>query len=167
MKPQKIYWPLGLGPRKYIWITWAQKIYPAISPEPWLQFSQTRPHFLKNHEMNPIKLWNIKKLIDLAAWSLETTFGLLGPRRHVEPYISPEPWLQFSQARPHFLKNHEMNSIKSCYLKKFLDLWVWGLETTYWAISSTLTQIFTNRTSFSQEFSILCHFFNQPWFSLP
>ena len=27
--------------------------------------------------------------------------------------ISPEPWLQFSQAGPHFLQKHEMNTIKS------------------------------------------------------
>ena len=27
-----------------------------LCPEPQLQFSQTGPHFLRNHEMNPIKL---------------------------------------------------------------------------------------------------------------
>ena len=56
MKSQKIFWPWALGPKNYIWASWAQKTYPAKSPEPWLQFSQTRPHFLKNQEMNPIKL---------------------------------------------------------------------------------------------------------------
>ena len=44
-----------MGLRNHIWATWAQKMYPAISPEFWLQFSQTSRHFLKNHEMNPIK----------------------------------------------------------------------------------------------------------------
>ena len=34
----------------------AQKTSPAISPELWLQFSQTGPHFLQNHSMKPIKL---------------------------------------------------------------------------------------------------------------
>ena len=38
MKRQKIYWPWGLGP-------WAHKTYPIIRPEPWLQYSQTTPHF--------------------------------------------------------------------------------------------------------------------------
>ena len=57
-----------MGHRNYIWATWAHKMYPATSPESWLQFSQTRhkkspepwlefsqmrPHFLKNNEMNP------------------------------------------------------------------------------------------------------------------
>ena len=55
MKSQKVSWPWGLGPRKYIWPTRAQKMYPEISPEPWLQFLQTGPHFLKNHDMDPIK----------------------------------------------------------------------------------------------------------------
>ena len=67
MKPQKMYWPWGLGPRNYIWATWAQKTYPTISPEPWLQYSQTAPHFFKNHKMNPIKFWHVKNLNDLGA----------------------------------------------------------------------------------------------------
>ena len=53
MKSQKMSW--GLGPRNYIWATWAQKTYPAISPELWLQFSLTGAYFLKYHQMNLIK----------------------------------------------------------------------------------------------------------------
>ena len=79
----KTSWPWGLGPRNYIWFNWAQKTNPAVSPEPWLQFSQTGPHFLQNHNMNPIKLWNFKKFHDLGVWGLETTFGRLGPERHI------------------------------------------------------------------------------------
>ena len=75
MKSQKIDGSWGLGPKNYIWATWAYKTYPAASPEPWLQFSQTRPHFLKNHEKNPLKLCNLKKFIDFGAWGLGTTFG--------------------------------------------------------------------------------------------
>ena len=56
MKSQKMSLAWGMGPRNYIWVTWAQKTYPAISSEPWLQFSQRGPHFLKNHEINPVKL---------------------------------------------------------------------------------------------------------------
>ena len=74
-----------LGPRNYIWATWAQKTHPAISPEPWLKFSQTGPHFCKNHEINPIKLWNLKEWLDLGAWGLQTTSEPLGPWRRIQP----------------------------------------------------------------------------------
>ena len=73
MKSQKIDGSWGLGPKNHM--SWAHKTYPAASPEPWLQFSQTRPHFLKNHEKNPLKLCNLKKFIDFGAWGLGTTFG--------------------------------------------------------------------------------------------
>ena len=39
MKSQKISWPLGLGPRNYVWATWAQEMYQAICPEEQSQFS--------------------------------------------------------------------------------------------------------------------------------
>ena len=55
MNSQNISSPWDMGSRNYIWVTWVQKTDPAISPEPWLQFSQTEPHSLKNHEMNLIK----------------------------------------------------------------------------------------------------------------
>ena len=79
MKSQKMSWPWAVGPKNYIWATWAQKIYPSISPEPWLQFLQTGPYFLKNHVMNPINSWNLKKYLDLEIRGLEITFGLVGP----------------------------------------------------------------------------------------
>ena len=55
----------------------------------WLQFSQTEHHFLQNHEMNSVKLWNLKKFYsfgvwgiekfnDLGVWGLETKFGSIG-----------------------------------------------------------------------------------------
>ena len=47
---------MTLGPRDNSWATWAKKTYPSTSPETWLQFSQTRPHFLQNHEENTVKL---------------------------------------------------------------------------------------------------------------
>ena len=75
MKSQKISWPCGLGPRNYIWAIWAQKTY------------QICPHSLKNHEMNPIKSWNLKKYLDLRVWGLETTFGPLGPKKRIKPYV--------------------------------------------------------------------------------
>ena len=55
--------------------TRVQKAYQAISPEPYLQFSQTGPNFIKNHRMNPIKLWNVKNVFDFWVCGLETTYG--------------------------------------------------------------------------------------------
>ena len=106
-----------------------QKIYQAIRWEPWLQFSKTGLHFLKNYGMNPVKSWNLQKSFDLGVWGLETTLSHLGQKTY--PTINPEPWLQFSQTRPHFLKNHEMNPIKLWNLKKFIDVWAWGLESIF------------------------------------
>ena len=80
---------LNMSLKKWLDIpTWAQKTYPSASPEPWLQFSQTRPHFLQNHEENPVKIWNLKKFIDLGAWGLGTSFGWLGPRRRIHNHKS-------------------------------------------------------------------------------
>ena len=79
MKSQKISWTWGLGPRNYIWVTLAQKTYQAISSEPWLKFLHTGPLFLKNNEINPIKLWNLKKCLHLVAWALKLHLGYLGP----------------------------------------------------------------------------------------
>ena len=82
---KKNSWPCGLGPRNYIWATWVQKMYSAISPEPWLQFSQTGLHFLQNHNMNPMKLWNFKKFHELGVWGLKTSSGHVGPKRCIKP----------------------------------------------------------------------------------
>ena len=89
MKHQKNYWRWWLGSKNYIWATWAQKTYPTISPEPWLQYSQTRPHFSKNHKMNLINFEMSKNY-----WSRS-----LGPRDYIwatwairsYPARSPEP----------------------------------------------------------------------------
>ena len=39
---------------KSIKTTLSQKMYLAISLEPWLQFLQTGPSFLKNNKINPV-----------------------------------------------------------------------------------------------------------------
>ena len=77
--------------------------------------------------MNPINLQNFKKYFELGVWGLETTFWPLGPRRHVSSHKF-RTLAQISQAGPHFLKSHEMNSIKLLNLKKFLDLGTWDRE---------------------------------------
>ena len=78
MKSQNIFWPWGLGTRNHIWTIWAQKTYRAICPEPEPQFSQAGPHFFENHQINPVKSWNLKTFLDLGIWSPETTLGPLG-----------------------------------------------------------------------------------------
>ena len=129
MEPQKNYWPSGLGPRNYIWAAWAQKTYPTISPEPWLQYSQTGPHFFKNPKMNPIKFWNVKKLIDLGAWGLlETTFRPLGSRRLTLAWIFTK---NRPEKTPHFIKNHKLRLMNLWNLKNYLKLRVWGIKTSF------------------------------------
>ena len=48
MKSQKLLSLWGLGPRNYIWVTWSQKMYQAITPELYHQFSHTGSHFIQN-----------------------------------------------------------------------------------------------------------------------
>ena len=61
--------------RNYIWGNWGQKTYHAISPELYLQFSQTGPRFLQNHKMDLKNLWFLKKVLDFGVRAIETTFG--------------------------------------------------------------------------------------------
>ena len=50
-----------------------------ISLEPWLQFSQTGPSFLKYHKMNLLKSWNIfKKYLALGSGAYKLHLGHLG-----------------------------------------------------------------------------------------
>ena len=53
-------------------------------------------HFLQNHKMNPIKLWNLKKFHDLRVWGLRNWIWVLWVQKMYQD-ISPEPKLQFSQ----------------------------------------------------------------------
>ena len=154
MKSIKNYWPWGLVLKNYIWVTWAQKTDPSAIPEPWLQFSQLRPHFLQNHEENPVKLWNLKKFIDLGAWGL-------GPIRHIQPYVQNPGSNIHKQHLTFSKKNHKINPIKFWNVKKLIDFGAWGPETTFGSLgpqedvsshkSRTIAVLFTNRTTFFQE----------------
>ena len=137
MKSQKISWPWGLGPGNYIWATWAQKTYPAICPEHWLQFSQTRSHFLKNHEMNPIKSWNLKKLLDLGVWDLETTLGHLGPE-DVSNHMSRTFAAIFTN-RPSFSQESWDKSNKIMKSQKISWAWSLGPRNYIWATCAQKT----------------------------
>ena len=89
MKSHKFFWPCGLGPKSYIWATWAQKTYQAIGPEPQLQFSQTGPHFL-NHEIMQKNNEISKKFLTLGPGPQKLHLGHLGPKG-LSSYISPIP----------------------------------------------------------------------------
>ena len=130
MKFQKTLWPWGLEPRNYIWVNSVQKMHLAIFLEPYLQFSQTRPHFLNNHNMNPIKSLNFEKYLDLGVWDLKTRLGQLRPKKRIKHN-------KFGTATPIFTKNtsffenHNMNPVKLWNLNEYLDLWVWSLENIF------------------------------------
>ena len=105
MKSQKIPWPWGLGPRNYILTTWAEKAYQSISPEPWLQFSQTQPHFLQNHES--LDESNIIMKSQKIYWGL-------GPRNYI--------WVG-SLGQANLSKNERSDSISfALSASNFLDL---------------------------------------------
>ena len=135
MKSQNIssYW--GLGPRNYIWVNWAHKTYPAISPKSWLQYSQAGPYSreLCEESSKIMKYQNNSWL-----WDLESRNYIWANWAHkTYPARSPQPWLQYSHAQPHFLKNYKANPINSWTLKKFLDLGARGLETTFGPVGPT------------------------------
>ena len=134
-------------------------MYPTISP-PWLQFSQTRPNFFKNHEMNPINLWNLKKFINLEARGLENTFGPLEARRCIQPKVQ-NPSSNFTNKGSFSQKSwDESNKIMKhqktywpCCLEPRNYIWAAWTQKTCWTIhkSRTLAPIFTSKASFSQE----------------
>ena len=62
-------------------------------PEPQLQFSQTRPHFIRNQEMNPVNSWNVEINLHPGVCGLKTS----------------------EQIRAHFNQNHMIIIyIKTC-----------------------------------------------------
>ena len=79
------------------------------------------------------KIMKFQKFTGLGVWGLETKFGPLGPTRCYLA-ISLEPYLQFSQR---FILSRiiKFNPIKSSNYEKYLDLGVWGWNTS----SGTLT----------------------------
>ena len=60
-------------PRNYIWATLPQKRYQAISPEPYLKFSQIGSHFRQNHRVIAKNNYEISKIfltLGSGAWKL-------------------------------------------------------------------------------------------------
>ena len=163
MKALKMFWSGALGPRSYIWATWAQKAYPAISPEPCLQFSQTRASFSQKWWDEFNKIMKRKKFIDVGVWDLETAPRPLWPRRL--PSHQSGMLTSIFKIKTSFSQESWDESNKILNLKKIIGLGVWGLETTFGslgptsclnqAISPEPIQIFTNGASFSQEFFVI------------
>ena len=77
--------PRGLKPKNQFWANWAQKTYQATSAEPWVQFSQTRHHFMQNVKPNKMFYLNIRIYLQLGVRSLTTSFGPIGPKRLAKP----------------------------------------------------------------------------------
>ena len=57
-----------LGPKNQFWANWAQKTCQAVSPESWVQFSQTRPHFIQNIRLNKMLYLNIRIYLQFGVW---------------------------------------------------------------------------------------------------
>ena len=95
-------------------------MYQAISPESYLQFSQTVPHFHQNHKLNQIKPSNLKKILELRDWSLETRFEPLGSENFIKPQVL-DPSSSFDKHGVIFY-NHKLNPIKLSNLKRYLGL---------------------------------------------
>ena len=70
-----------LGSRSQPWANWGQNTYKAISPEPCIQFLQTRPHFMQNFKLNKMFYLNIRIYLQLGVWGLKTSFWSIGPKR--------------------------------------------------------------------------------------
>ena len=75
-----------------------------------------RAHLMQNSMELDIKKLSDPKALTLGVWDLKTSLWQFGHKafgKRTYQGISREPYLQFSQTRPHFFKNHEMNPIKS------------------------------------------------------
>ena len=70
----------GLEPSDHVWANWAQNGLPHITPEPYIQFSQTTPHFVGNFVSHTKLLVYFRNLALLGTRNLVTTFGAIGPK---------------------------------------------------------------------------------------
>ena len=132
------------------------RLYPAIYPEPWLQYSQIEPHF--NGETNPIKLWNLKTFLNLGAWGFEATFGPMGLQdvpSHKSRTLAPIFTNRTSFSQESWGKSNKLiNSQKNLTFRTGaweLHLSQLGPQNLSSHKSRTLVPILTSRTSFSQE----------------
>ena len=121
----------------------SQRAHQAITPEAWLKFPQKRPETIKSQKMD--WLWGLGPKNYFWTILAQKTYWA----------ISAKSYFQFSQTGPQFVQNHiqQLNSIKSPSLKKYLDLGVWNLKTSFGkkTLGKILAPIFRNKASFYQE----------------
>ena len=130
MKPWKIVSIWGPGPGNYIWASCARKMYQAITPEPYHQFPHTGPHFIQNHKLLSLKLWNLESFLSI--WGLgDTNYIWATSAQKMYQAITPEHYHQFSHTGPDFIQNHNLLSLKLWSLEKLCQFVIWGLETTF------------------------------------
>ena len=67
-----------LGNNYLFWVSLVQKTCKRKNPEPYFHFSQTRPHFNQNFNMNPKRHSEVKISFHIGIWALKTRFGLIG-----------------------------------------------------------------------------------------
>ena len=79
--------------------------------------------------MNLTKTSIFKKYFDLGIWGLKTSFGKLGSKTLNKPYFQNP--CSNCQKNPHFIQNYNLNLIKFSNPKKYLNLRVWGLKTSF------------------------------------
>ena len=130
-----------------------KKFYQAINPKYQPQFSQTRPHFILNLELNRMISSNVKINFYLWAFHLKTSFGPIEHKR-VFQKVSFSSQFQFSQTRPHFIQNKEVNSMNLSNFKIDFHLEVWDLKTKFTPIGArrvTLISLLTNTALFYSE----------------
>ena len=69
---------------------------------------KVRTYFRQNFMEIDMKIFSDSKALIFGVWGLKTSLGQFGPKVFCKGLI----WLQFSQTRPYFLKNHETNPIQ-------------------------------------------------------
>ena len=111
----------GLGPKNEFWAIWAEKFH--------LQFSKTKPHFIQNHNLNPINIQNVITYFHIGVWVLKTSFGKFG----LKDFPNHKSQLQFSQTRPYFVQNNQVNPINLLNVIIYLKISVWNQKTSFWA----------------------------------
>ena len=90
------------------------------------------------------------KALTFGVWGLKTSLVRFGSKAFGKGLTKPSVKNPSSnQTRPHLLKNHEINPIKSLNLRKIIDLG--GLGARNYHNYRTLASIFKSRSSFPQE----------------
>ena len=96
-----------------------------VSLESQLQFSQTRPDFIQNQQVNPRNSSIVKVNLHLGIQGLKTSSGLICPKDLSS--CSPESYFQYSQTRLHFIQNNKTNQMNLSHVVLHCHL-AWSLS---------------------------------------